>query len=394
MQDAGTNEGGQLRARWLCFFMRGNGKKIRFGVLSTARIGMKKVIPAMQKGEHTEVVAIASRSAEKAREAAHCLGIPRWHGSYEALLADPDVDAVYNPLPNDQHVLWSIRALEAGKHVLCEKPIALSAAEGRVLVEATRRHHDLKVMEALMYRHHPQWRKAKELVETGQIGELRAIQVFFSFYNDDPGNIRNRSSRGGGALMDIGCYASSLSRWLFDAEPQRVFGLVVNDSHLGVDRLVSAILDFGVGHATFTCSMAAYAEGIGILKAADAGKSQSEVDAETTPLRNPEHYQYELNLADISEVWRRGSVIASWLLDLTATALATDSQLAKFGGRVSDSGEGRWTIKAAIDEGVPVPVLTTALYERFSSRGDADYADRLLSAMRFGFGGHLEKSTK
>ena len=140
--------------------------------------------------------------------------------------------------------------------------------------------------------------------------------------------------------------------------------------------------------------MAAYAEGIGILKAADAGKSSSEVDAETTPLRDPEHYQYEFNLADISEVWRRGSVIASWLLDLTATALATDAQLAKFGGRVSDSGEGRWTIKAAIDEGVPVPVLTTALYERFSSRGDADYADRLLSAMRFGFGGHLEKSAK
>jgi predicted dehydrogenase len=235
--------------------MRGNGKKIRFGVLSTARIGVKKVIPAMQKGEHTEIVAIASRSTEKARGVARHLGIPRWHGSYEALLADPDVDAVYNPLPNDQHVLWSIRAIEAGKHVLCEKPIALSAAEGRVLFEATRRHHHLKVMEALMYRHHPQWRKAKELVETGQIGELRAIQVFFSFYNNDAGNIRNSSSRGGGALMDIGCYASSLSRWLFNAEPQRVFGLVVNDPHLGVDRLVSAILDFGVGHATFTCSM-------------------------------------------------------------------------------------------------------------------------------------------
>jgi len=140
--------------------------------------------------------------------------------------------------------------------------------------------------------------------------------------------------------------------------------------------------------------MAAYAEGMGILKDANAGKRESEVDAETTPLREPEHYQYDLNLADISEVWRRGSVIASWLLDLTASALAGDAQLTKFGGRVSDSGEGRWTIKAAIDEGVPVPVLTTALYERFSSRGDADYADRLLSAMRFGFGGHLEKPAK
>src|SRR5215813_6921281 len=235
--------------------MRSKGKKIRFGVLSTARIGVKKVIPAMQKGEHTEVVAIASRSAEKGREVANYLGIPRWHGSYEALLADPEVDAIYNPLPNNQHVLWSVRALEAGKHVLCEKPIALSAVEGCVLLEAARRHSNLKVMEALMYRHHPQWQKAKELVETGQIGELRAIQVFFSFYNDDPGNIRNSSSKGGGALMDIGCYASSVSRWLFNAEPQRVFGLVVNDPHFGVDRLVSAILDFGVGHATFTCSM-------------------------------------------------------------------------------------------------------------------------------------------
>jgi 6-phosphogluconate dehydrogenase len=137
--------------------------------------------------------------------------------------------------------------------------------------------------------------------------------------------------------------------------------------------------------------MAAYAEGLGVLKAANAGKRESAVDAETTPLRNPEHYEYDFNLADISEVWRRGSVIASWLLDLTASALAADPQLANFAGRVSDSGEGRWTIKAAIDEGVPVPVLTTALYERFSSRGDADYADRLLSAMRYGFGGHLEK---
>jgi 6-phosphogluconate dehydrogenase len=140
--------------------------------------------------------------------------------------------------------------------------------------------------------------------------------------------------------------------------------------------------------------MAAYAEGISVLQHANIGKRQDEIDAETTPLRDPEHYQYDLNLADVSEVWRRGSVIASWLLDLTAGALAGDPGLAKFGGRVSDSGEGRWTIKAAIDEGVPVPVLTTALYERFSSRGEADFQDKLLSAMRFGFGGHLEKPAK
>jgi len=138
--------------------------------------------------------------------------------------------------------------------------------------------------------------------------------------------------------------------------------------------------------------MASYAEGIGVLRAANAGKSDGEVDAETTPLRDPEQYQYSLNLADITEVWRRGSVIASWLLDLTASALAQDSNLTEFAGRVSDSGEGRWTIKAAIDEGVPVPVLTAALYERFASRGEADYQDKLLSAMRFGFGGHVEKT--
>jgi 6-phosphogluconate dehydrogenase len=140
--------------------------------------------------------------------------------------------------------------------------------------------------------------------------------------------------------------------------------------------------------------MAAYAEGIGVLRDANIGKKQGEVDAETTPLRDPQHYQYDLDLGEIAEVWRRGSVIASWLLDLTAGALVKDASLSQFAGRVSDSGEGRWTIKAAIDEGVPVPVLTTALYERFVSRGEADYQDKLLSAMRFGFGGHLEKPAK
>jgi 6-phosphogluconate dehydrogenase len=138
--------------------------------------------------------------------------------------------------------------------------------------------------------------------------------------------------------------------------------------------------------------MAAYAEGLGILRQANVGKQKAEVDAETTPLRDPEHYQYELNLRDITEVWRRGSVVASWLLDLTAAALVEDPALSKFAGRVSDSGEGRWTIKAAIDEGVPVPVLSASLYQRFSSRGEADYEDKLLSALRYQFGGHLEKS--
>jgi len=229
--------------------------KIRFGVLSTAKIGVEKVIPAMQKGELTEVVAIASRSAEKARAAAARLGIPNAHGSYEALLADPAVGVVYIPLPNDQHVPWSIRALEAGKHVLCEKPIALSAAEACTLAEAGRKHPRLKLMEAFMYRHHPQWRKAKELVESGAIGPLRTIQTFFSHFNEDPANIRNDRAMGGGSLMDVGCYPISLSRWLFGAEPRRVLGMLEYDSRFQVDRLTSAVLDFGVGTATFTCSM-------------------------------------------------------------------------------------------------------------------------------------------
>jgi predicted dehydrogenase len=227
--------------------------KVRFGILSTARIGVEKVIPAMQRGEHCEVIAIASRSAERSAAAARRLGIATVHDSYEALLADPDVDAVYNPLPNHLHVPWSIRALEAGKHVLVEKPIGLSAAEGQELVEVSRRFPRLKVMEAFMYRHHPQWRRAREIVETGGIGKLVTVQTFFSYYNDDPANIRNQADIGGGGLADIGCYAVSLARFLFDEEPRRVFGIVDYDPQLKVDRLASGVLDFGDGTSTFTC---------------------------------------------------------------------------------------------------------------------------------------------
>ena len=241
---------------------RGRGRaltmsKIRFGILSTAKIGVEKVVPAMQRGGLTEVVAIASRTEAKALQAAERLGISKAFGSYEALLADPDVDAIYNPLPNDQHVPWSIKALEAGKHVLCEKPIGLSAREGRQLADASSSFPKLKLMEAFMYRHHPQWRAAKELVESGRIGKLRTIQTFFSYFSDDPHNIRSSPEKGGGGLMDIGCYAISLSRWLFGTEPTRVLGHVEIDPNWGVDRMASAILDFGEGgSATFTCSMA------------------------------------------------------------------------------------------------------------------------------------------
>ncbi|MGH7129100.1 MAG: Gfo/Idh/MocA family protein, partial [Planctomycetaceae bacterium] len=188
------------------------------------------------------------------RQTASELGIPKAYGSYEELLADREIDAVYNPLPNHLHVPWSIRALESGKHVLCEKPIALSVAQAESLVAAGRRHPRLKLMEAFMYRHHPQWITARELVTNGGIGELRSIETIFCYNRDDPNDVRNRREWGGGALMDIGCYPISLSRWLFNAEPRRVVGMLEDDSRYGVDRLASAIMEFDRGTSTFTCS--------------------------------------------------------------------------------------------------------------------------------------------
>ncbi|MEW6127763.1 MAG: Gfo/Idh/MocA family oxidoreductase [Acidobacteriota bacterium] len=235
-------------------------KKLKWGVFSTAKIAVEKVIPAMQQCQYAEIAAIASRDLQKAQAVAEQLGIAKAYGSYEALLADKEIDAIYNPLPNHLHVSWSLRALEAGKHVLCEKPIGLSSAEGERLFEAAKRFPNLKIMEAFMYRYHPQWQMAKRLVDEGAIGELITIQSAFSYFNRDPQNIRNQAEIGGGALMDIGCYAISLSRWLFDAEPQRVFGIVEYDPQFQTDRLVSGILDFGRGTSTFICStqMVAY----------------------------------------------------------------------------------------------------------------------------------------
>ena len=228
--------------------------KVRWGILSTAKIGTLKVIPAMQQGQHCEVTAIASRTLQTAQTAAQQLGIPTAYGSYEQLLQDPNVDAVYNPAPNHLHVPLSLQAIQAGKHVLCEKPIALTSAEGQQLVDAARAHPELKVMEAFMYRHHPQWQRAKQIVDAGGIGDLRTIQSFFSYFNDDATNIRNQADIGGGGLMDIGCYNISLSRFIFAREPDRVMGSVDYDGRFNTDRAASAILDFGDGTATFTCS--------------------------------------------------------------------------------------------------------------------------------------------
>jgi predicted dehydrogenase len=215
---------------------------------------MEAVVPALQMCRNAEVVAIASREQARAEAAAAKLGIATAHGSYEALLADPQVEAVYNPLPNHLHVPWSIRALEAGKHVLCEKPIALNAAEAAQLIEAARLRRELKVMEAFMYRFHPQWATVRQLLGAGQIGHLTTIYSTFTYHNLDPQDYRNVPEYGGGGLLDIGCYSISSSRWLFEAEPLRVFGIVEYDPTFKIDRLASAILDFGVGTATFTCA--------------------------------------------------------------------------------------------------------------------------------------------
>ncbi|MEO6528069.1 MAG: Gfo/Idh/MocA family oxidoreductase [Gemmatimonadaceae bacterium] len=227
---------------------------VRWGVLGAANIAVRKVIPAMQRGERTQVVAIASRNAEKARAAAAQLGLSRAYGSYEELLADPDIEAIYNPLPNHLHVPWTIRAAEAGKHVLCEKPIALSADEARQLLDVRAR-TGVQIGEAFMVRNHPQWLHVRELVRSGRIGDLRVIAGHFAYYRRDPSDVRSRAEWGGGGLMDVGCYPITMSRWLFGEEPDAVVGLLDRDPELGVDRIASALMRFPSGHATFTCAM-------------------------------------------------------------------------------------------------------------------------------------------
>jgi len=227
-------------------------RKVRWGVLGAADIALKKVIPAMQRGAWSEIAAIASRDLVKAQQAARDLGIPKAYGSYEELLADPEIEAVYNPLPNHLHVLWSVRCAQAGKHVLCEKPLVLNAAEARQLQRAQIR-AGVKMGEAFMVRTHPQWLRTRELIRAGRIGDLHAIQGFFSYFNRDPANIRNVVAAGGGALLDIGCYPINTSRFIFGEEPRRVMALVERDPDMHIDRLASGILDFPSGPSAFTC---------------------------------------------------------------------------------------------------------------------------------------------
>jgi len=228
-------------------------KKVKWGILSTAAIGVRKVIPAMQLGDWSEVVAIASRDGKKAESVARKLRIPKAYWSYEELLADPEIEAVYNPLPNHLHVPWSIKAAEAGKHVLCEKPISLSVDEAKLLLDARNR-ASVIIGEAFMVRTHPQWLRTRDLIRSGRIGDLRSIMGVFSYFNRDAANIRNVLDWGGGGMYDIGCYPITTSRFIFSEEPSRVIGLVERDPEFNTDRLASVILDFPSGQCVFTCS--------------------------------------------------------------------------------------------------------------------------------------------
>jgi predicted dehydrogenase len=228
-------------------------QKVRWGILGAANIAVKSVIPAMQASENCEIIAIASRNTEKAKKVAADFNLPRYYGNYEDLLNDSEIEAVYIPLPNNLHLEWTIKAAEAGKHVLCEKPIGMNAAEVRKLIKV-RDKTGVKIQEAFMVRTHPKWIAVRDLVKSGRIGDLHAITMFFSYMNLDKSNIRNKIEAGGGALRDIGCYCINLSRFIFDDEPIRVSSLIERDAETKIDKLTSAMLQFPRGHATFTCS--------------------------------------------------------------------------------------------------------------------------------------------
>lgn len=229
--------------------------KIKWGILGTAYIATEHVIPAIMNSKHGEIYAIASRDYAKAKMVAEKFGISEAYGNYEELLADKEVDVVYIPLPNHLHVSWSIRALESGKHVLVEKPIGLTSDEAKLLLDKSCKYPHLKIMEAFMYRHHPQWVKAKEIVEKGVIGKVKSIQSSFSFYDDNPDSIVNKKEYGGGSLMDIGCYPISLSRFIFNSEPEKVFGTIDYHPEFEVDSLATAILRFKEGTSSFFSSI-------------------------------------------------------------------------------------------------------------------------------------------
>jgi predicted dehydrogenase len=228
-------------------------KKVSWGILGTAQIAIKKVIPAMRKAKYCSIDAIASRHLSQAQFIADQFQIKKAYGSYEAMLLDPTIEVIYIPLPNHLHIEWILKSFEAGKHVLCEKPIGLNLSEAMLMNEALKKYPDLRVMEAFMYKFHPQWEKVRSLIATGSIGTLVHVYIHFSYAQLDPNNIRNQKSMGGGSLMDVGCYGVSVARWLFEEEPLKVSGMSEYDPDMKTDRLTSGILQFSKGSAAFTC---------------------------------------------------------------------------------------------------------------------------------------------
>jgi predicted dehydrogenase len=280
-------------------------KKIRWGIISTANIGVAKVIPAIQKSKHNQVVAIASRDIGSAKAAAEKLSIEKAYGSYEALLADPEIDAIYNPLPNHLHIAYSMAVVEAGKHLLCEKPLGLNANDISPLLTFAEKNPQIKIMEAFMYRFHPQWQKTKEWVDADVIGKLRSIQTHFYYNNRDVDNIRNRAEWGGGALLDIGCYPISVARYLYAREPQRVFAQIIPWTGYEVDCLLTGVMDFTDAIASFTVATK-IENGQMVLVSGEKGSIQinwpfnpEPVDAQTLLLRRDKKLELtELNPAD------------------------------------------------------------------------------------------------
>ncbi len=328
-----------------------DGAPVRWGVLGAADIAVKQVIPAMQRGRLSRIVAIASRDPAKAEAAARALGIPRAHGSYEALLADPDVEAVYIPLPNHLHVPWSIRAAAAHKHVLCEKPIARTAAEARELL-AARDRTGVLVGEAFMVRTHPQWLRVRELVAAGRIGELRHVHGHFSYYRRDPNDVRSKVEWGGGVLLDIGCYPVTLSRWLFDAEPTGVAATLERDPEFKVDRLVSALLRFPAGQASFTVAgQAAHHQRMQVL--GTTGRIEVEI-----PFNPPPDHRARIFVDDGRDL--RGAGVETITFDPV-------NQFTLQGDRFSEAVRGRGSVPVPLEDAIANMAVLDALFRSAES---------------------------
>ena len=325
---------------------------VRWGVLGAANIAVAKVIPGMMRSARSRVVAIASRDESRAAAAAKALGIPRSYGSYEALLADPEIDAIYNPLPNHLHVPWSIRAAASGKHVLCEKPIALSAVEAVQLREARDRSGVL-IGEGFMVRSHPQWLEAKRLVDSGALGPLTLVTGHFSYYRRDASDIRSRVEYGGGALMDIGCYPITLSRWLFGAEPVEVIAQIERDPELGVDRLTSALMRFPAGQATFACSGQLVP-----FQRMELFGTRGRIEIEI-PFNAPPDLPCRIFVDD-------GSALGG--LAARAVEFPVVDQYALQADRFSDAIRGRGAVPVSVDDAVANMAVIDALFRSADSR--------------------------